>query len=84
MTNVAIFVSGGGTNCEAIIRHFAGSQDVKISLVLSNRADAYALVRAQNLGIPTIVVPKKQFNDGAHEAVRHRFHRTRRLPARRP
>ena len=36
MTNVAIFVSGGGTNCEAIIRHFAGSQDVKISLVLSN------------------------------------------------
>ena len=52
MTNVAIFVSGGGTNCEAIIRHFAGSHDVKISLVLSNRADAYALVRAQNLGIP--------------------------------
>ena len=66
MTNVAIFVSGGGTNCEAIIRHFAGSQDVKISLVLSNRADAYALVRAQNLGIPTIVVPKKQFNDEAY------------------
>ena len=49
MTNVAIFVSGGGTNCEAIIRHFAGSHDVKISLVLSNRADAYALVRAQHL-----------------------------------
>lgn len=66
MTNVAIFVSGGGTNCEAIIRHFAGSHDVKISLVLSNRADAYALVRAQNLGIPTIVVPKKQFNDEAY------------------
>lgn len=66
MTNVAIFVSGGGTNCEAIIRHFAGSQDVKISLVLSNRADAYALVRARNLGIPTIVVPKKHFNDEAY------------------
>ncbi len=63
MTNVAIFVSGSGTNCEAIIKHFADSKDVKISLVLSNRADAYALVRAQNLGIPTVVVPKKDFND---------------------
>ncbi len=63
MTNVAIFVSGSGTNCEAIIRHFAGSKDVKISLVLSNRPDAYALVRAQNLGIPTVVLPKKEFND---------------------
>ncbi len=63
MTNVAIFVSGSGTNCEAIIKHFADSKDVKISLVLSNRADAYALVRAQNLGIPTVVLPKKDFND---------------------
>lgn len=63
MTNVAIFVSGSGTNCEAVIKHFADSKDVKISLVLSNRADAYALVRAQNLGIPTVVLPKKEFND---------------------
>lgn len=66
MKNVAIFVSGSGTNCEAIIRHFAGSPDVKISLVLSNRPDAYALVRAENLGIPTVVVPKKMFNDEAY------------------
>ncbi len=63
MTNVAIFVSGSGTNCEAIIKHFADSKEVKISLVLSNRADAYALVRAQNLGIPTVVLSKKDFND---------------------
>lgn len=63
MINVAIFVSGSGTNCEALIRHFAGSDNVKISVVLSNRPDAYALVRAENLGIPTVVVPKKDFND---------------------
>ena len=63
MINVAIFVSGSGTNCEAVIRHFAGSETVKISLVLSNRPDAYALVRARNLGIPTVVMPKKEFND---------------------
>lgn len=65
MVNVAIFVSGSGTNCESVIRHFAGSDSVKISLVLSNRQDAYALVRARNLGIPTIVMPKKEFNDEA-------------------
>ncbi len=63
MINVAIFVSGSGTNCEALIRHFAGSDSVKISVVLSNRPDAYALVRAENLGIPTVVMPKKDFNN---------------------
>lgn len=63
MINVSIFVSGSGTNCESLIRHFSGSDKVKISVVLSNKADAYALVRAQNHGIPTVVMPKKDFND---------------------
>lgn len=63
MKNIAIFVSGSGTNCENIIRHFSGHQQVNIALVLSNRADAYALVRAQRLGVPTAVVSKNEFND---------------------
>lgn len=63
MKNIAIFVSGSGTNCENIIRHFSGHQQVNIALVLSNRADAYALVRAQRLGVPTAVVSKSEFND---------------------
>jgi phosphoribosylglycinamide formyltransferase-1 len=58
---IAIFVSGNGTNCENIIRHFAGSPTVRIALVLSNRSDAFALTRAQRLGVETIVVPKAQF-----------------------
>jgi phosphoribosylglycinamide formyltransferase-1 len=58
---LAIFVSGNGTNCENIIRHFAGSPTVRIALVLSNRSDAFALTRAQRLGVETIVVPKAQF-----------------------
>lgn len=61
MIRLAIFVSGSGTNCENIIRHFSGSQDVEIALVLSNRADAYALVRAKNLNIPTVIMPKSEF-----------------------
>lgn len=63
MKNIAIFVSGSGTNCENIIRHFSGHQQVNIALVLSNRADAYALVRAQRLGVPTAIVSKSEFND---------------------
>ena len=63
MKNIAIFVSGSGTNCENIIRYFKDYQDIKISLVLSNRTDAYALVRAQRLGVPTATVTKAEFND---------------------
>jgi len=59
--NVAIFVSGGGTNCENVIQHLQGSSKYKVVLVLSNRPDAYALVRATNLGVPTEVVPRKEF-----------------------
>lgn len=62
---VAIFVSGNGTNCETIIRYFAQSTTIQISLVLSNKSDAYALTRAKRLGVPTIIVPKKDFNDAS-------------------
>lgn len=62
---VAIFVSGNGTNCENIIRYFAQSTTIQISLVLSNKSDAYALTRAKRLGVPTIIVPKKDFNDAS-------------------
>ena len=63
MTNLAIFVSGSGSNCENIIRYFQDSNDVRVALVISNRADAYALVRAERLGVPAIVMTKAQIND---------------------
>ena len=61
--NIAIFVSGSGTNCENLIRHFEHSEWVNCALVVSNKADAYALVRAERLGVPTAVVPKAQLTD---------------------
>ena len=61
--NIAIFVSGSGTNCENLIRYFQGNDDINCELVVSNKADAYALVRAQDLGVATAVVPKDQLND---------------------
>lgn len=60
MANLAIFVSGGGTNLENIIRHFADNSDVNVALVVSNRADAYALVRAKNHNIPSVVLSRQE------------------------
>ena len=63
MVNIAIFVSGGGTNCENIIKYFERSEKVRIVLVVSNKASAGAIARAERLGVPAIVVPKAKFND---------------------
>lgn len=60
---IAIFVSGSGTNCENIIRHFQHSDHVTTALVVSNRPDAYALTRAERLGVATAIVPKAQLSD---------------------
>lgn len=63
MKRMAIFVSGSGTNCENIIRYFSGSVVASTAVVISNRADAYALTRAQKLGIPTELVPRSELED---------------------
>ena len=63
MKNIAIFASGSGTNCENLIRYFEHSDYVCCALVVSNKPDAYVLVRAERLGVPTAVVSKVQLND---------------------
>ena len=61
--NIAIFVSGSGTNCENLIKFFAGSERIHIALVVSNKPDALALERAQKLGVPTAITPKADLNN---------------------
>ena len=58
---LAVFVSGGGTNLENIINYFSADEQVEVSMVVSNKADAYALQRAKNHGIPNVVISRKQF-----------------------
>ena len=57
MVKVAVFVSGGGTNLQAILD---AQNDVirsaKVALVISSSADAYALERAKNHGVPGVVL----------------------------
>ena len=59
---IAVLVSGGGTNLHALIdAQKAGKiTDGVLSLVISNKSDAYALTRAKAAGIPTAVVQKKE------------------------
>ena len=60
---IAVFVSGGGTNLQAIIDNTKDGilKDVEITLVLSSSKDAYALERAASNGIKTAVVSRKDF-----------------------
>ena len=62
---IAVMVSGGGTNLQALIDAEKSGiiESGKIELVLSNKAGAYALVRAENAGIPTAVIEKKSCKD---------------------
>ena len=72
MKRIAVFVSGGGTNLQALI-DAQGSvlKSGQIALVVSNCAGAYALERAKNAGIATEVVLKKQC--GSQEAFENRL-----------
>ena len=62
MIELAVFVSGGGTNCENIIRYFSGSDRVHVALVIANKPGIPALEKADRLGVPTRVLPKADLN----------------------
>lgn len=61
---IAVLVSGGGTNLGALIRAEEDGRlkSGEIALVVSNKADAYALTRAENAGIKTVTVLRKDFS----------------------
>lgn len=60
---IGVLISGSGTNLQAIIDAIEAKElDAKIQLVLSNRADAYGLVRAKKHGIPIEVLDHKRFS----------------------
>lgn len=64
--NIAIFASGNGTNAENIIKYFSGNKDIKVKIVMTNKADAFVLERAHRLGIPTLYINREQWADATH------------------
>lgn len=73
MLNIAVFVSGGGTNLQALIdaQDRGEIKNGKITFVLASNENAYALERAKKAGIDTAVVSRKQYESKAdyHKAV---------------
>ena len=63
MLNIAVFVSGGGTNLQALIdaQDRGEIKNGKITFVLASNENAYALERAKKAGIDTAVVNRKQY-----------------------
>ncbi len=66
MKSIVVLISGGGSNLQAIIDQCAaGNINAEIKAVISNRPDAYGLVRANKAGVPSIVVDHKHYSDRA-------------------
>lgn len=66
-TKIAVLVSGGGTNLQALIDAEKSGilQNGTIALVVADKEEAYALTRAERAGIPTKVLVKKSFESRA-------------------
>jgi phosphoribosylglycinamide formyltransferase-1 len=60
MRNIAIFASGSGTNAENIIRYFSNNKTAGVSLVLSNKREAYVLKRAATLNVRSVFFDRKE------------------------
>ncbi|MBO5211966.1 MAG: phosphoribosylglycinamide formyltransferase [Clostridia bacterium] len=63
-TRIAVLVSGGGTNLQALIDAEKRGElaNGKISLVISSKSDVYALERAKSNSIKSIVLPRKEYD----------------------
>ena len=61
---LGVLISGSGTNLQAIIDRIAdGSLDASIEVVISSRADAYGLLRAEAAGIQTLTIEKNLYDE---------------------
>lgn len=69
IVKIAVFVSGGGTNLQALIDAEQAHKipHGKISLVVSNNPKAYALSRAEKAGIPSVIIPGKEVSQEVFE-----------------
>ena len=71
MKNIAVFISGGGTDLQSLIDE-VHEQSGLISLVVSSRGDAYGLERAKLKGIETMVLPKGDYDSALLEELKKR------------
>jgi len=72
MFKIAVLVSGGGTNLQAIINAIANNklEDCIIDVVISSNSNAYALERAKENNIDTFIISKKDFANPSDEILK--------------
>lgn len=62
MKKIGVLISGGGTNLQALIDKIHGTE-AEIALVVSNKANAYGLTRAEQAGIPSATLSEQVFKN---------------------
>jgi phosphoribosylglycinamide formyltransferase-1 len=62
-SRIVIFASGSGTNAEEIFRYFKHHDSIRVVGLVSNNPNAFALERAKNHQVPSLVFDRKQFRE---------------------
>ena len=71
MKKIAVLVSGGGTNLQAILdaQNAGVIKSGKVVCVISSSKNAYALERAKNAGVPAVAMTRAEYGDGLCDAI---------------
>lgn len=73
MKKLAILASGEGTNAERIIQYFLEKKTAEVVIVITNKAQAGVLKRAEQLGVPSCIVTSQGFATGEALEILHRY-----------
>ncbi|QNF32931.1 phosphoribosylglycinamide formyltransferase [Adhaeribacter swui] len=63
--HIVLFASGSGSNAQQIMAYFQNHPQIKVVALFSNKADAYALQRAENFKIPAFSFTREEYKNGA-------------------
>ncbi len=69
MKRIVIFASGSGTNAQNIATYFNSNSNARVSMILSNKKNAYVLDRAKKLNIPSVCFTKEELQ-GSNKVLR--------------
>jgi phosphoribosylglycinamide formyltransferase-1 len=61
MKKIAVLVSGSGSNAENLVKYFRKGDLARVTVILSNKKDAFALERAHRLGVPSLYFDRNDF-----------------------
>ncbi len=62
--HIVLFASGSGSNAQQIMAYFQDHAQIKVVALFSNKADAYALQRAENFKVPAFSFTREEYRNG--------------------